>query len=128
MFPFATNVNDTNGAPWAANISANFWKKSKRPFWDTQGLEGNWFMKKTWSRKSRGNNKNSRRSMRHKNTQEVNKTCTNRMAESWGYPPFKHLPPGGWGLWNIASCRSYKLISQKIVFKYLCRIWNKKEN
>ncbi len=28
---FATGVNDTGGAPWAANISANYWKNSKRP-------------------------------------------------------------------------------------------------
>ncbi len=41
------------GAPWAANISANFRKNSKRPYWYTQGLGGNWFMKKTRSRKSR---------------------------------------------------------------------------
>ncbi len=26
IFPFVTGVYDTNGAPWAANISANFWK------------------------------------------------------------------------------------------------------
>jgi hypothetical protein len=35
------------------NISANFWKKSKRPLWYTQGLGGNWFMKRTRSKKSR---------------------------------------------------------------------------
>ncbi len=51
--PFATGVSDTGGAPWAANISANFRKNSKRPYWYTQGLGGNWFMKKTRSRKSR---------------------------------------------------------------------------
>jgi hypothetical protein len=37
---------DTGGKPWAMNISANFWKNSKRPQWYTQGLGGNWFMKK----------------------------------------------------------------------------------
>ncbi len=30
-FFFATGVNDTGGASWAANISANFRKNSKRP-------------------------------------------------------------------------------------------------
>ncbi len=40
--------------PWPTNISANFRKNSKRPYWYTQGLGGNWFMKKTRSRKSRG--------------------------------------------------------------------------
>ncbi len=40
--------------PWAANISANFRKNSKRLYWYTQGLGGNWFMKKNISRKSRG--------------------------------------------------------------------------
>ncbi len=45
-------VNDTGGAPWAANTSANFRKKSKRPYWYTQGLGGNWFLEKTRSRKS----------------------------------------------------------------------------
>ncbi len=50
---FAAGVVDTDGQPWAANISANFWKKSKRPQWCTQGLGGNWFMKKTRSKKSR---------------------------------------------------------------------------
>ena len=29
-FQFATGVNDTGGAPWAANISATFRKNSKR--------------------------------------------------------------------------------------------------
>ncbi len=29
FFSFATSVNDTGGAPWAANISANFRKNSK---------------------------------------------------------------------------------------------------
>ncbi len=28
---FAAGVNDTGGAPWAANISANWLKNSKRP-------------------------------------------------------------------------------------------------
>jgi hypothetical protein len=31
FFPFATSVNDTGGAPWAPNISANFRKNLKRP-------------------------------------------------------------------------------------------------
>ncbi len=31
FFPFATGVNDIGGKPWAANISANFRKNSKRP-------------------------------------------------------------------------------------------------
>ncbi len=35
-------------SPWI------FEKKSKPPLWYTQGLGGNWFMKKTRSRKSRG--------------------------------------------------------------------------
>ncbi len=49
---FATGVNNT-GAPWAANISAIFRKKSKWPWCYFQGLGGTWFMKKTWSKKSR---------------------------------------------------------------------------
>jgi hypothetical protein len=36
-----------------ANISANFRKNSKRPQWNTWGPGGHWFMKKTWSRKSK---------------------------------------------------------------------------
>ncbi len=54
FFSFATGVNDTGGQPWAAIISANFRKNLKRPYWYTQELGGNWFMKKTSSRKSRG--------------------------------------------------------------------------
>ncbi len=50
---FATGVVDTGGAPWLANISANFQKNLKRSKWDTLGLWGNWFMKKTRSKKSR---------------------------------------------------------------------------
>ncbi len=50
---FATGVNDTSGAPWPANISANFQKNSKWPECYFQGLGGRWFMKKTWSKKSR---------------------------------------------------------------------------
>jgi hypothetical protein len=46
----ATGVVDTGGQPLAANISANFRKNWKRPFWYTQGLGGNWFMKKTRSK------------------------------------------------------------------------------
>ncbi len=38
--------NNMGGAPWAANISANFRKNLKRTWWDTQGLWGNWFMEK----------------------------------------------------------------------------------
>ncbi len=37
-----------------ANISTNFRKNLKRPYWYTQRLGGNWCMKKTRSRKSRG--------------------------------------------------------------------------
>ncbi len=36
------------------NICANFRKNLKWPDWDIQGLGGNWFMKKTWRRKSCG--------------------------------------------------------------------------
>ncbi len=50
---FATGVNDTGGQPWAANTSANFRKNSKRSYWNTVGLGGNWLMKKTRSKKSR---------------------------------------------------------------------------
>jgi hypothetical protein len=50
---FASGVVDTGGQPWAANISANFRKNSNRPQWYTQGRGGNWFMKKTRSKKSR---------------------------------------------------------------------------
>jgi hypothetical protein len=50
---FATGVGDTGGAPWFANISVNFRKNLKRSLWDTLGLGGNWFMKKTRSKKSR---------------------------------------------------------------------------
>ena len=53
FFSFATGVSDTGGQPWAANISANFRKNSKRSKWDTLGLGGNWFIKKTRSKKSR---------------------------------------------------------------------------
>ncbi len=53
QFPPSPRVNDTGGAPWDTNISVNFRKNSKRPKWYTQGLGGNWFMKKTRSRKSR---------------------------------------------------------------------------
>ncbi len=50
---FATGVVDTGGSPWLANISANFRKNSKRSKQNTLGLGGNWFMKKTRSKKSR---------------------------------------------------------------------------
>ncbi len=43
---FATGFVDTRGAPWLANISANFRKNLKRSKWNTLGLGGNWFMKK----------------------------------------------------------------------------------
>ncbi len=54
FFTFVTGVN--NSAPWAENISAKCWKKLKGHLLYTQGLGGNWSMKKskTWSRKSRG--------------------------------------------------------------------------
>ncbi len=51
FFPFAAGVNDTGGKPWAANISANFRKNSKRPEWYNQKLGRNWFKKKTRSKK-----------------------------------------------------------------------------
>ncbi len=47
---FATCVVDTDGASWLANISAYFRKRFK---WNTLGLGGNWFMKKTRSKKCR---------------------------------------------------------------------------
>ncbi len=50
---FGTGVVDTGGAPWLANISANFRKNSKRSKRNTLELGGNWFMKKTRSKKSR---------------------------------------------------------------------------
>ncbi len=48
---FATGVN-TGGASWLANISANFQKNSIWSYFYYQEL-GRWFMKKTWSKKSR---------------------------------------------------------------------------
>ncbi len=50
---FATGVADTGGAPWLANISANFRKNLKRSKGNTLGLGGNWLMKKTRIKKSR---------------------------------------------------------------------------
>ncbi len=50
---FAAGVVDTGGAPWLANISANFRKNSKWFLCYYQGLGGRWFMKKTWGKKSR---------------------------------------------------------------------------
>ncbi len=48
-------VNDTGGAPWAANIFANFRINLKRiALMGYSAAGGNWFMKKTWSRISRG--------------------------------------------------------------------------
>jgi hypothetical protein len=35
IFPFATGVNGSHGAPLAENIFANFQKNLKRPQWDT---------------------------------------------------------------------------------------------
>ncbi len=49
----ATGVNDSGSPPWAANMSANFRKNSKRAYWYNQDLGGNWFMKKTRSKISR---------------------------------------------------------------------------
>ncbi len=53
FFPFATGVVDTGGKPWAANISPNFRKNSKRPWCYNQRLGGNWYKKKTRSKISR---------------------------------------------------------------------------
>ena len=54
---FATGVIDTGGkfatGVGVANNSANFRKNSKWPYCYYQGLGGRWFMKKTWSKKSR---------------------------------------------------------------------------
>jgi hypothetical protein len=50
---FASSVVDTGGAHWLANISKNFQKNLKRSKRHTLGLGGNWFMKKTRSKKSR---------------------------------------------------------------------------
>ncbi len=50
---FATGVVDTCGAPWLANSCANFRKNWKWPYCYFQGLGQRWFMKKTWSKKSR---------------------------------------------------------------------------
>ncbi len=52
FFLYAIGVVDTGGAPWVANISVNYWKNLKWPWWYTQMLAGNWFMKKTRSQKS----------------------------------------------------------------------------
>ncbi len=46
-------VVDTGDKHSFENIFANFRKNSKRPQGSTQGPRGHWFMKKTWSRKSR---------------------------------------------------------------------------
>ncbi len=50
---FASGVVDTGGAPCLANISANFRKNLKWSKCYYQGLGGRWFMKTTWSKKSR---------------------------------------------------------------------------
>ncbi len=47
----ATGVVDISGAPWLANIFANFWKKFEMTLMLFSGAWG-WFMKKTWSKKS----------------------------------------------------------------------------
>ncbi len=49
FFPFAPSVNDTGGASWAENTSANFREKKTingPNVWDTPGLGENLFMKK----------------------------------------------------------------------------------
>ncbi len=48
---FATGVVDTGGAPWLANIFANFWKKFEMNKCYFQGLGGRWFMKKSEAKK-----------------------------------------------------------------------------
>ncbi len=53
FFPFATGVNDTGGAPGAANISANFQKIWNGPIGIIRGLGETDFNKKTRSKKSR---------------------------------------------------------------------------
>ncbi len=53
FFPFIAGVVDTGDKHSFAIISANFRKNSKWSQWDTQRPGGHWFMKKTWSRKSR---------------------------------------------------------------------------
>ncbi len=50
---FATGVVDTGGAPWLANISANFRKNLKRSKWNSLGWGGKWIMEKTRIKKSR---------------------------------------------------------------------------
>ncbi len=51
-FSFIAGVVDTGYQPLLSNISKYFSKNSKWAPWYTQGPGGNWFMKKTWSRKS----------------------------------------------------------------------------
>ena len=53
FFSFFAGVADTADKHLFPNISANFRKNSKWSYWNTQGPRGHWFMKKTWSRKSR---------------------------------------------------------------------------
>ncbi len=50
----ATSVIGTSGAPWLANISANFWKIQNDPNIIFRGLVEADSWKKTWSKKSRG--------------------------------------------------------------------------
>ncbi len=40
FFPFTTGVFDTGGKPWAANISANFWKKFETVLLEYSGAWG----------------------------------------------------------------------------------------
>ncbi len=52
IFPFAT-VNDTGGAPWALNITANFRKNLETALIVYSGARGKLIHEKTRSRKSR---------------------------------------------------------------------------
>jgi hypothetical protein len=54
FFHLPSVSTDNGGSLWTKNISANFRKNLKRPYWYTHGLGGNWFMKKTRSWKSHG--------------------------------------------------------------------------
>jgi hypothetical protein len=50
----ALSVVDTGGAPWLANISAKFRENIfETVLMESSGAGGNWFMKKTRSKKSR---------------------------------------------------------------------------
>ncbi len=50
---FNADAVDTGDKYSFANFYANFRKYSKQPQLNTWGPGGHWFMKKTWSRKSR---------------------------------------------------------------------------